>query len=93
MMINEHKCNSLPKSGVYLHFDVEVPAWTLNIQKEATEADLEENHHLENIGDTLWLTSLNILYCPYCGEQLPGLESIDKTGYGYFQHNDFSRWN
>ena len=93
MMIKEHKCNSLPKSGIYLHFDDEVPAWTLNIQKEATESDLEENHHLENIGDTLWLTSLNILYCPYCGEQLPGLGSIDKASYGYFQHNDFSRWN
>ena len=92
MMINEHKCNSLPKSGVYLHFDDEVPAWTLNIQKEATESDLEENHHLENIGDIIWLTSLNILYCPYCGEQLPGLVSINKSNYGYFQHNDFSRW-
>ena len=92
MMINEHKCNSLPNSGVYLHFDDEVPAWTLNIQKEATESDLEENHHLENIGDIIWLTSLNILYCPYCGEQLPGLVSINKSNYGYFQHNDFSRW-
>ncbi|MBT6702453.1 MAG: hypothetical protein HOB14_12380 [Gammaproteobacteria bacterium] len=92
MMINEHKCNSLPNSGVYLHFDDEVPAWTLNIQKEATESDLEENHHLENIGDIIWLTSLNILFCPYCGEQLPGLVSIDKSNYGYFQHNNFSRW-
>jgi hypothetical protein len=92
MMINEHTCNSLPKPGVYLHFDDEVPAWTLNIQKEATESDLEENHHLENIGDIIWLTSLNILYCPYCGEQLPGLVSINKSNYGYFQHNDFSRW-
>ena len=93
MTINEHKCNSLPKSGVYLHFDDEVPAWTLNIQKEASESDLEENHHLENVGDIIWLTSLNILCCPYCGQQLPGLDSVDKTSYGYFQHNDFSRWN
>jgi hypothetical protein len=93
MTINQHICNSLPKSGVYLHFDDEVPAWTLNIQKEATESDLEENHHLENVGDIIWLTSLNVLCCPYCGEQLPGLESADKTSYGYFQHNDFSRWN
>ena len=93
MTIHQHSCNALPKSGVYLHFDEELPAWTLNIQKEATESDLEENHHLENIGDTLWLTSLNVLCCPYCGEQLPGLESIDKLDYGYFQHNDFSRWS
>ena len=91
MTIKAHTCKAFPKSGVYLHFDNEVPAWTLNIQKEASESDLEENHHLENVGDIIWLTSMNILCCPYCGEQLPGLDSVDKTSYGYyFQHNDFS---
>ncbi|MBT6457171.1 MAG: hypothetical protein HOK37_16715, partial [Gammaproteobacteria bacterium] len=59
MTIKAHTCHALPKSGVYLHFDDEVPAWTLNIQKEASESDLEENHHLENVGDIIWLTSLN----------------------------------
>ena len=72
MMINEHTCNSLPKSGVYLHFDDEVPAWTLNIQKEATESDLEENHYLETEGEAIWVTMLEITHCPFCGIQLPG---------------------
>jgi hypothetical protein len=65
----------------------------ISLQFNSTESNLEENHHLENVGDIIWLTSLNVLCCPYCGEQLPGLESADKTSYGYFQHNDFSRWH
>ena len=92
MTINVHECNSLTKNGVYLNYDNERPSWTLTIQKEATETDLEENGYLENVGDIIWVTSIDIRYCPYCGEQLPGLESIDLAGCGHFQHHDFSRW-
>ncbi len=91
MTIKEHSCNALPKSGVYLHFEDAVPAWTLNIQKEATESDLEENHYLENTGDVIWSTHLNILFCPFCGMRLPGLESVISDHFGVFQHHDFSR--
>lgn len=45
------KCEQLP-DGVYLDYgDNSGPAWVLVIQKEATEADLEENHYLEMEGD------------------------------------------
>jgi hypothetical protein len=92
MTIKQHDCDSLPKSGVYIYLEDDDPTWTLNIQKEATESDLEENCYLENIGDTIWVTRIGILYCPFCGEKLPELESVDLDSYGHFQHNDYSRW-
>ena len=92
MTIKEHNCDSLPKSGVYIYIEDNDPAWTLNIQKEATESDLEENSHLENIGDIIWATQIGILYCPFCGEKLAVLESVDPYSYGHFQHHDYSRW-
>ncbi|EKD93693.1 MAG: hypothetical protein ACD_28C00081G0003, partial [uncultured bacterium] len=54
--------------------------------------DLEENHHLEEEGETLWETSLEILHCPFCGKYL--LENKDKVfeDYGRFHHNDCSDW-
>jgi len=67
MTIKQHDCDSLPKSGVYIYLEDDDPTWTLNIQKEATESDLEENCYLENIGDTIWVTRIGILYCPFCG--------------------------
>ena len=92
MTFKEHHCDSLPKAGVSIYVEDDDPAWSLHIQKEATESDLEENHHLENIGDTIWLTSIGILYCPFCGEKLPEWGSVKPDGYGQFQHHDFSRW-
>jgi len=92
MTIHEHICNTFPKPGVYLSFCKEFPAWILNIQREATESDLQENSYLENIGDILWLTRIEIRYCPFCGEQLPGLDRAKLPHYGEFQHHDFSRW-
>jgi len=52
----EHHCLLLPESGLYLLYEKDDTAWILHIQKEATESDLEENHHLEKIGDIIWLT-------------------------------------
>ena len=71
MTFKEHNCDSLPKNDVYIYIEDDDPAWTLNIQKEATESDLEENCYLENIGDTIWVTRIGILYWPFCGEKLP----------------------
>ena len=75
MTFKQHDCDSLPESGVYIYIYIYIEdddlAWTLNIQKEAIESDLEENSNLENIGNTIWLTRIGILYCPFCGEKLP----------------------
>jgi hypothetical protein len=91
MTFKQHDCDSLPKSGVFIYIENDDPAWTLNIQKEATESDLEENSHLENIGDIIWVTRMSILYCPFCGKNLHEQESIGAASYGHFQHYDYSR--
>ena len=56
MTFKEHDCDSLPKSGVYIYIKDDDPAWTLNMQKEATESDLEENSHLEFRGQCTYFS-------------------------------------
>jgi len=68
----EHRCRALPGNGLGVyraeHFlNGKNWEWCLVVQRLATESDLEENHHLENIGDTMWTTAVGISYCPFCG--------------------------
>ena len=72
-------------SRSYLH---ERFTWQLIITKESTELDIEQNHHLEQVGDQIWSTVVEINHCPYCGEKLrhAPLESIK------YAHFDFSDW-
>jgi hypothetical protein len=87
----KHECAFLPPQGVYIvSFSKKNPAWILTIQKEATEKDLEENHYLENIGDIIWQTELEITHCPYCGERLFGCDPKETKKYGKFRHIDSS---
>ena len=86
-----HQCDAIP-AGVrvepdsgYLGKDTQ---WVLVVSREATEADLEENNYLENVGEEIWSTVVRIACCPYCGEQLGDLNVQDAA----FAHFDFSRW-
>ncbi len=90
-----HRCSRLPNTGVEVIFsrngiDGYDSVWNLIIRRESTEEDLEENHHLEEAGETIWETILEISHCPYCGENL------DKSGAtckGKFLHRDCSGWS
>lgn len=94
-----HQCPNLPPEGITIYLDTHstllrrAPTWRLDIQHETTEADLEANHYLEEVGETLWTTSLEIRHCPYCGQQLaaPGEEVPDD--FGRFVHIDSSGWD
>lgn len=74
MSFKEHKCKKMPSTGVYIHTGIESledgNAWGLLLMREATEDDLEEKHHLENVGDCMWSVAVEIAYCPYCGSEL-----------------------
>ena len=93
----EHKCRALPGNGLGVyraeHFlNGESWEWCLVVQRLATESDLEENHYLENIGDTMWTTAVGISYCPFCGDLLPDAKhSMSSIGPEY-QHVDYSGW-
>jgi len=89
-----HECEHLPDKGVYIEFsDDGETTWKLYIQREATESDLEENHYLDMVGESIWTTMLEITHCPYCGIQLSGLKNINKGSYGKFQHIYSSGWS
>ncbi|RPI74484.1 MAG: hypothetical protein EHM45_18835 [Desulfobacteraceae bacterium] len=92
-----HECEKLPSIGVQILYAMDnvernAMTWRLIIRREATEEDLEENSYLEEEGEILWETSLEILHCPFCGEHL--LDEKDKIfeDHGRFSHNDFSGW-
>lgn len=86
-----HQCDAIP-AGIrierYSGDSGMTAPWMLVVAREATEADLEENHYLEDVGDELWSTEMQIACCPYCGEQLGPLNE-DKP---MFTHFDSSRW-
>lgn len=93
-----HQCPNLPPEGVSIFLDTHstllrrAPTWQLDIQREANEADLGENLYLEEIGETLWTTSLEIRHCPYCGEHLTYPWEEAPADFGLFVHVDASGW-
>ena len=91
MNVSEHRCESLPEDtvSIFINEDFEPDRWWLCIGQYADEETLLENHLMENVGDTLWQTLIQIKFCPYCGEKLLP-ESEIFTGDSH--HHDFSRW-
>ncbi len=92
-----HECEKLPSTWVQILYAMDnvernAMTWRLIIRREAIEEDLEENHHLEEEGETLWETALEILHCPFCGKYL--LENKDKVfkDHERFQHYDGAEW-
>lgn len=93
-----HSCDQMPVIGVLIcsgaaYFDNDEDAWYLVVQRQATEADLEENHYLEQPGDIIWSTVVEIKFCPYCGSVLPNPRSRSTSeNFGYYSHEDSSGW-
>jgi hypothetical protein len=90
-----HQCSSLPKEGVEVIFsrngiDGYDSVWNLIIRRESTETDLENNHYLEEAGETIWETILEISHCPYCGDPLDNSGTICE---GKFIHRDCSGYS
>lgn len=87
-----HKCR-YQHAGVRIEYSRNYShdnyTWQLIITREATELDIENNHILEQVGETIWDTFVEINNCPYCGEKLrhTALETIE------FTHFDFSNWS
>lgn len=87
-----HICPTIPDKGVQVIFsrhgiDGLDSVWNLNITRESTKEDLEKNHYLEDVGEIIWETILEISHCPYCGESLGGICE------GKFVHRDCSGWS
>ena len=95
--LKTHKCDKLPAVGIHIFCDEDSSfrdhaVWQMHIIREATEEDLEENHHLEEVGETIWRTIVEISHCPYCGQNLyPTGHKLDDD-HGEFGHVDSSCW-
>jgi hypothetical protein len=90
-----HQCDFLPKQGVQVisakgYIPGRDKTWCLYIFREATESDLENNHYLEEEGDLIWTTAIEISHCPYCGRSLFENMKERDVDFGKFTHTDFS---
>ncbi len=90
-----HQCDQLPDKGLQIFFPHKESecfqnSWNLIVRKNATSEDLEKNHHLDEIGETIWQTVIEITHCPYCGVELPIEQSNTIKCKGQFTHHNFS---
>ena len=81
-----HKCELIASAEAWI--ENQDGAWILNINRVATEEDLENNHYLEVPGETVETVAIAVLYCPYCGEQLNESRADLIPA---FRHFDFSK--
>ena len=95
-----HHCEQMPAAGVSIYWGAawfgvdDLVGWYLLIERIATEDDLEENHHLEQVGETIWSTAVEIKCCPYCGVELDKARSVSSSNdFGYFTHINSSGWS
>jgi NADH pyrophosphatase NudC (nudix superfamily) len=65
-MVNSHNCELLLLAEAWI--ENRDDNHILNINQIATEDDLEENYHLEEVGQAIFQVAINIRFCPYCGE-------------------------
>jgi hypothetical protein len=73
----EHRCAMMPSLDIQISCEPgllpsETWRWALCVERKATEQDLQENQHLEEVGYGLWSLAVGIRHCPYCGVLLPG---------------------
>ncbi len=66
--------------------------WVLVIVRSATEDDLVENHYLEEVGEDIWCTAVEISHCPYCGIYLGEIRG-DAANTVKIAHFDYRSWN
>ncbi|SQD77132.1 hypothetical protein [Moritella yayanosii] len=83
-----HDCSRITKEKANISQE-EDGHWVLQLYTEATEHDLEENHHLEEVGEMINEVIIEIDHCPYCGDKL--LESNKPAEIGFI-FSDYSTW-
>ncbi len=96
--LKEHRCPAMPDNGVVIYHHRhprirKTSTWQLWILREATEQDLEANSVLNEVGETIWETIIEIAHCPYCGQCLPAEKRDLPPDFGKFVHMDHSRWH
>ena len=79
-----HNCSSCSLAETW--FEEDDSDVYLNLNRVATEEDLENDHYLEYEGQTIETVKIRVAFCPYCGEKL---SSGKKVVVPQFQHHNF----
>ena len=79
-----HNCSSCSLAEVW--FEEDESDVYLNLNRVATEEDLQSNHCLEYEGQTIETVQIQVAFCPYCGQKLA---SGKKVVVPQFQHYNF----
>lgn len=72
--IFRHECRSC--SLAELWFEANDAKIFMNLNRVATEGDLERDHLLESVGQTIETVQIEIAFCPYCGSKLADSEPV-----------------
>ena len=89
-MIHYHRCAAtLEDAHEFSIYQEENENWILAVNQVATESDLEENSHLDEVGDSIYQSEMEISFCPFCGEKLAN--TFKNRTYAV-QFNDSSKW-
>ena len=89
-----HRCDRIPAKGIAIikseYEDDET--WLLRAYREAAEEDLQENHCLENIGDWIEHSDIEIDHCPYCGHRLSKDIEVKQRDRAIYRHWNDASW-
>jgi len=96
-MKKRHQCELIPDTGVQIfqtdYRESGESDWYLRVFREATEEDLLENHHLEELGELIEYADIGIECCPFCGQKLGENREAEKRAKVSFSYFDCSRWS
>ncbi len=68
-----HDCASCSLAEVW--FEEDESDVYLNLNRVATEEDLEMDHYLEYEGQTIETVRISVVFCPFCGQKLGSREN------------------
>ena len=63
-----HSCTSCSLAEVW--FEEDGSDIYLNLNRVATDEDLERDHYLEYEGQIIEIVRIQVAFCPYCGQEL-----------------------
>ncbi len=96
-MKKRHQCELIPDTGVQIfqtdYTESGESDWCLRVYREATEEDLQESHHLEELRELIEYADIGIECCPFCGQKLDENREAEKRAQVSFSYVDCSRWN
>ncbi len=79
-----HNCSSCSLAEVW--FEEDGTDVHLNLNRVATDKDLEMDHYLEYEGQTIETVKICVAFCPFCGHKFG---SGDKVVVPQFWHHNF----